>query len=175
MDILILKFSLYELFLSITFSLISLLLCTKVIEKFILKKPLFKILDEKNSPAGIFYGALIFSYLWIISGSISPAVSSLQASVVNTGGLTFSILLKSFLQFSLFYIISIIVAFSTIGLAFKIYTYSTATIDEIKEIKDGNIAIAIALAFTFIAFSMFVKPACQNVLASLVNYEKQIR
>ena len=49
--------------------------------------------------------------------------------------------------------------------------FTIASIDEIKEIKDCNIAIA----FTFIAFSMFVKPACQNVLASLINYEKQIR
>lgn len=161
----------YELTLSILFGLLTILLVTKYVEKVFLKGSLETIIKEKNYSAGVFLGSVTTGILLIVNGSIEPAVNGLHTRILGSGGVDFLIFLKSFGQFALFYVLALFLAFFIVSLSLFAYMRATKSLDEIGEIKSGNITMALVLGFTLISFSLFVRPAAKNLLGSLVNYE----
>ena len=73
----------------------------------------------------------------------------------------------------LFYAISLAFSLIILSTSFYVFIKATANVDEMSEIKNNNnIAVSILVSFVMIAITMFIRPAFDNFIASLVNYNK---
>jgi len=70
----------------------------------------------------------------------------------------------------LFLIIMILTISIVIFLSVKLYTYMTREIDEFKEIKANNIAVAIIMATIIISVSVLIKESLYLMLETFVPY-----
>jgi len=166
----ILAFTLYELFLSTVFGLVSIYFCQLFMCKFILDCKINDIFERKNIPLAIFGGVIILCVLILTRTSILPSVSFLQIKASTPNGLDISFFLKAFLYFLGFFLISLFSAFFLLFLSSKIIMFSTRDLDEMKEIKEGNMAVALVLSFVMISFTFYAKPSLEHLLSGIVHY-----
>ena len=159
-------FSLIEIGISILLGVLILYLSYKLIDKLIKDK--FKIKND-NISYSIFVSSVLFSVAYLISGIKSPILNSIKllldnpdySGIIVLDGLKYSILFISII------IITIVVV---IFLSIFLFTIMTKDIDEFKEIKNNNIAIAIITATLVISISLLVKESVYLLLESFVPY-----
>lgn len=166
----VLAFTIYELLLSTAFGLLTIYLGQKFLCKFILRTTLRENFEKKNIPLSLFSGSLLLCLMILTRASILPSVSFLQVKASGPQGLSFSFFLMAFLYFLLFYVVSFLSALFLLFLSSKIVLLSTQDIDEIKEIKEGNIPAAIIVSLVMISFSLYTKPSLEHFLSGIVNF-----
>ena len=171
MDLTTLYFTLYELLLSIVFGLLTIFVCLKSINLTFLKSEGEDLLLKPNAAISLFAGAIIISVLLLVHASVLPSIDALRAMVLGGRELDMEILLISFGYFMVFYIITLVISLGVVFLAVQIYMAATINIDEMAEVKKNNIAVAILLSAVLLSMSIFIQPAANRFIASLVNYE----
>jgi len=67
-------------------------------------------------------------------------------------------------------LIGIIVIVPTLYLVIKVEDWATKTIDEYRELKRGNTAVAILLFFVIVGIALIIAPSLNN-LAQMINYQ----
>ena len=159
-------FSLIEIGISILLGVLILYLSYKLIDKLIKDK--FKIKND-NISYSIFVSSVLFSVAYLISGIKSPILNSIKLLIDNPD--YSGIIVLDGLKYSLLFIsIIIITIVVVIFLSIFLFTIMTKDIDEFKEIKNNNIAIAIITATLVIAISLLVKESVYLLLESFVPY-----
>ena len=63
-----------------------------------------------------------------------------------------------------------IIAFGSIYLALKIFMRLTKDLDELKEIKENNIAVSIFLSVIIISIALLLEPGLQTILNALIPF-----
>lgn len=162
----------YELILSFISCLLTIYLATKFLNKFVLSKPIEWFIKEKHESGCLICGAMVFSVLYLIQGSIKHSTSALQSLLLSHGNYSASIVGVAIIHFIVFYGITFISAFGAIFVVSKIYRRMMAAIDFDHEIEIKK-SMALSIFLTFIALSvvMFLAPAMDNFLGSLVNHQ----
>ncbi len=159
-------FSLIEIGISILLGVLILYLSYKLIDKLIKDK--FKIKND-NISYSIFVSSVLFSVAYLISGIKSPILNSIKLLIDNPD--YSGIIVLDGLKYSLLFIsIIIITIVVVIFLSIFLFTIMTKDIDEFKEIKNNNIAIAIITATLVISISLLVKESVYLLLESFVPY-----
>ena len=162
----------YELIISIIFGLISIFIILKLFNIIFLKLDLNKALKDNNIAVGILEGSIVVGMLLLIQSSVLPSVNTLRMMVMGMNQIRLIFILISFAYFLLFYVIAIVVSVLILMVTTKIYTVVTTKIDEIKEIKGNNIAVSIILSLVLPGMVIFIQPALQNLLSSVINYDQ---
>ncbi|GAB4329591.1 MAG: hypothetical protein OHK0038_03690 [Flammeovirgaceae bacterium] len=164
-------FGSYHLILALVFGVLSVLISLYVVGRFKLNKSLNQSMTENNIAISIFKGAWVICTLLLVENSIEPSVNALRTMVFTKDSFSFKMLLISFAYFIAFYAISII--FSSLVLAATFYSFVKITsLNEIEEIKKNNIAASIIVALAMIAITMFIHPAYDSFMSSLINYDR---
>lgn len=170
MSLNVLSFTIYELCLSTIFGLLSIYLGQLFMCRFITQCKFSTIFEKGNTPLAIFSGTLILCLLVLTRTSILPSVSFLQIKASGPEGLSFVFFIKAFLYFLVFFLISFLSAVFLLFLSSKIVMVSTTDLDEIGEIKRGNLPVALLLSFVMVSFTFYLKPSLEHFLSGVVHY-----
>ena len=165
----ILQFTIYELFLSTVFGLLSIYFSQLLICKTIIKCQFAELFKKENMALAVFGGTLIVCFLILTRASILPSVTFLQYKASGPAGLDFAFYIQAFLYFLLFFFVSFFSAMVLLFLSSKIVTVSTKEVDEIAEIKKGNLATALLISFVMISFTLYTKPSLEHFLSGVVH------
>ena len=158
--------SLIEISISILFGVIILYLCYRFLDKLLKEK--LKIKND-NISYSIFVSSILFSVAYLIEGIKSPILNSLKLLIDNPE--YEGIIILDGLKYSILFItIIVITILVVIFLSIFLFTIMTKDIDELKEIKNNNIAIAIITATLIISISLLLKESVYLLLESFVPY-----
>jgi uncharacterized membrane protein YjfL (UPF0719 family) len=127
---------------------------------------------KDNLALSIFSGSIIIGVLMLVNSSILPAVDTLRVMVLANEVITFNMVGLSFLYFLLFFTISIFFSIVILFLTLKVFFKATGWVEEMKEMRNKNVAVAIVVAAVGIGISLFVRPALNRFISSLIHYEK---
>jgi len=126
-------------------------------------------LKKNNIAVGLFYGAVIFSICLIVKGAIEPAITALTSTIKNPDSTWLSYVFIAGIML-LQIILSGIFAFLSIYIAIRIFMALTKDIDEIAEIKQNNIAVAIILVTIILSIALFIEPGIKVMMDGLIPY-----
>jgi len=118
-------------------------------------------LKKGNVAVAILLGAIIFSIANIVEGG----VSGLTQSIVP--GLTVMELSAALLIGVVNLIVGIVLAILSIYVAIAVLDKITVDIDEFKELKRGNVAVAIIMAAVLFAVSFIIRGAVVSMANTL--------
>ena len=159
-------YSIIEIVISLFFGVLLLYLSYKLTDKFVRRK-LEISLD--NISYSIFASSILFSVAYLISGIKSPILNSLKMLGDNPE-YEGSLILDGFKYSGLFLSLMIFSIAVVIFISIKLFTYMTTNIDEFKEIRKNNIAVAVLTATIVISISMLIKESLYLLLESFVPY-----
>ena len=159
----------YELILSFISCMITIYLSTKFLNKFVLSKPIEWFIKQKHEAGCLISGALVFSVLYLVHGSIKHSTSALQSLLLSHGKFSTTIFAVAFSHFIVFYLITFVTGFGTIFVVSVIYRKMMATIDFDQEVEiNKSLGLSMFLAFIMLSVTMYIQPALNNFLGSLV-------
>lgn len=162
--------ALYEVSLSLVFGLLTLYLALKVVDKLILRQNSLRTIQEGNTAVAIFKGALLLSIFLMTQNSINPSVQALKVMVLSTKSLKSNMLGIAFAYFIVFYMVSFVLSLLLILIALNVYVGATKDIEEIREIRERNVAVAVLVSFTIVGVTIFMRPAFDNLVSSFVDF-----
>ena len=123
---------------------------------------------EKNTAYNILVAGILFSVGYIVNGVIQPILDSFRMLIAS--GATTSQVIGKFILFGGIYIaISYIAALIVTSIGIYFYTYITP-LNELKEIKNNNIGVALVVSVVIIILSFFCKGGIILFIESLVPY-----
>ena len=162
----------YELILSLISCMFTIYLTTIFMNKFVLSKPIEWFIREKHEAGCLISGALVFSVLYLVQGSIKHSTSALQSLLLSHGKFSVTIMVVAVIYFIIFYCITFITGFGSIFIVSKIYRRMMAPIDFDHEVEiKKSLALAMFLTFIVASVMMFIAPAMDNFLGSLVLHQ----
>lgn len=162
----------YELILSFLSCMVSIYLSSKFLNKYVLSKPIQWFIREKHEAGCLISGTLVFSVLYLVQGSIKHSTSALQSLLLSHGKFSLSIFAVAFSHFVVFYGITFITAFGAIYVVTKIYRKMMAPIDFDQEVEvKKSFAVSIFLTFIVLSVVVFLAPALDHFLGSLVLHQ----
>lgn len=118
-------------------------------------------LKKGNAAVAILIGAIIFSIANVVEGGVTALMQSV------TPGLSVPAMAAAFVIGIANLLISLILAVFTIYVALSILDKITVGIDEFKELKKGNVAVAIMMAAVLFAVSFVIRGAVAGMATSL--------
>lgn len=163
-------FASYEIVISVLFSLLTIFFTKLIINKMFVKVNKDELKD--NIALALFNGSIIISVLILVNSSILPSVDTLRVMVLATEVITFNMVLLSFLYFLLFFVITVFFSIIILLLAITVFFKATGYVDEMKELKNKNVSIAIMVSMVIIGITLFVRPSLNRFISSLIHYEK---
>lgn len=162
--------SFLELLISIIIAVLALYLTHYVLVKIYKSKyPSAEENPYKNTAFLIFISGMMFSVAYLLSGIIHPLSSSLDILSKSSPDTTALILAYS-KYLGLFVSIGLILGSIINFLAFFIFTTLTTKVNELDEIKSGNVGIAVVISVIAITISVFCKEPFLVVLESFIPY-----
>lgn len=124
----------------------------------------WKEVKKGNMAAGILLSAIMIILLYAVGDSISSFYTTLNTS--NYSNLLTLVLVQVFDAF-----LSVVFAVFSIWIALKLINSATPDIDEMEEIKKGNISMALvtsaavfALSFVIVKSSLILRAAIMNLI-----------
>ncbi|GEM_PF-5289428 len=123
-------------------------------------------LKKDKISAGILSASSVIGMTLIARSLLYPVFSLIHGQMAAPEG-TGNLLLT--LGFILGYlIIGFAVAFGTLFLALKVFDWMTKDLKEMKEIREGNVAVSIIFGAATIALSLFIQDGLNSLLVSLL-------
>jgi len=163
-------FASYEVLISLVFSLLTIFITKKIIDKLLIKGDKEEV--KHNIALSIFTGSLIICVLLLVNSSILPAVDTLRVMVLATEVITAKMVGLSFLYFLLYFAIAVFFSIVILILTVKVFFKATGWVDEMKEMRSKNIAVSIVVSMVVIGITLFVQPSLDRFIGSLIHYEK---
>lgn len=124
-------------------------------------------INHTNQAFGIFMASVLFSVGYLVSGVIQPLLSLFR--ILSTRE-SISTLLISFIGYGGVYImIAYVVAVLVCLVGMLIYNYLTP-IDEIQELKNNNIAVALVVGSIIVTLSLMTRGGVELLIESFIPY-----
>ncbi|MEW4923950.1 hypothetical protein [Algibacter sp. 2305UL17-15] len=159
------KMGLIQFCVFLLISVLTLLVTLWFIKRFISKK---YHIEDYNTAYGIFTGGLVISVFYIISGLITPIISTLKL-LDNISG-SWMYILESAKHISVLLLVAMVSAFIICFLAIKLSKRFFIGLIVFNEIKNNRIGIAVFVAVILIAFSLVLRDSLQLLFDSFVPY-----
>ncbi len=148
---------------------VAILAATYLLLKYIGKKRYD--INENNQAFGIFTASVLFSVGYMVSSVIHPLLSLFR--ILSTKDDDTFHLLISFIGYGAVYILlAFIVALLVCFLGALIYNYITP-IDEIQELKNNNLAVALVVGSIIITLSLMTHDGVELLIESFIPYPDQ--
>ena len=145
---------------------IAILAATYLLLKYIGKKRYG--IDENNHAFGIFMASVLFSVGYLVSGVIQPLLSLFR--ILSTRDTSTIHLMYSFIGYGAIYIMmAFVVAVLVCLLGAVIYNYITP-IDEIAELKNNNLAVALVVGSMIITLTLMTHDGVELLIESFIPY-----
>ena len=131
-------------------------------------------LNEKSGLAGnnvsvaIVLASMVLGTGIIVLQSLGPMISTFQTTIYNGLSVTTGLLFVGYVVG--FAIGALLVAVLGISVATRVFLFLTHEIDEMAEIRQNNLAVAIALAAVILVISLFLGIGTKGFLMAVVPY-----
>ncbi|MDG2343177.1 MAG: DUF350 domain-containing protein [Flavobacteriales bacterium] len=165
--------SFLELSIAIVIGLIALYLTHFVIVK-IYKSKYPTDNPYKNTAFLIFMSGMMFSIAYLLSGIIHPLSSTLDILTKSYPDTT-DLILSYSKYLGLFVLIGLVLGGVINFLAYFLFSSLTTQVNELDEIKQGNIGIAVFISVMAIMMAVFCKEPFLVVLESFIPYPEMPR
>lgn len=121
----------------------------------------WKEIKKGNFAVGVLLGGIVLSIAIIIEGAVNYALSTIVPSYAFQlmAALLFVAVLKL--------VIALVAAIISVYIALRVLDSMTMDINEMSELKKGNIAVATVMATVMIAVAFVIKSSVDLVLASI--------
>ena len=159
-------YSLIELGLSVLIGVFLLYLTFTILNKFIKEKYSIK---TDNVAYSIFASSIILSVGYLISGVKTPILTSLRM-LYNNPDYEGIIFLDGLKYTTLFIVIIVLIILIINYISIKLFVIMTNNIDEFKELKNNNIAVALVTGIVIVSISIIVKESVYLILESFIPY-----
>jgi uncharacterized membrane protein YjfL (UPF0719 family) len=124
-------------------------------------------LKKNNIAVAILSASFIFGIMLIIKAAITPANEALGHAIANND-IVISQIIWTLVRIVLFFIGSAVFAFIALWLAMKAFMFLTTNLDEMEEIKNNNIAVAIIIAILVISAAFLLEHGVTQLLNGLI-------
>lgn len=151
----------FKLFVGLFFSIGSVYLGINMLNKLTGDLEEWKEIKKGNFSVGVLLAGIIFSIAVVIEGGVRNVLQSIDPSV------SVSLLFVSLLISVIKLLIGLVIAVFSVYIGIRLIDSLTPDINEISELKKGNIAIAIVMAAVMIAVAFVIKGSVDIVLDSL--------
>jgi uncharacterized membrane protein YjfL (UPF0719 family) len=111
-------------------------------------------LKSNNIAISVLISSFIFSVMILIRSSIEPSIDTLETLIAKNASI--GNILLSGLYIIIFFVGAAIIAFIILWLAMKAFMLFTTTIDEMAQIKNNNLAVAIIIAILLISAALLL-------------------
>lgn len=143
-------------------SITSVFVSLKLFDKFTYNIEEWEEIKKGNVAVGILLAAIIISISLVVESGVVAITANITAYAgINAVAMSFAIGVVNLL-------ISLVAAVISVFLAIRILDWITTDIDEMKELKKGNVAVALMMAAVLIAVSFVIKAAV-NGISGLIN------
>ncbi len=148
---------------------VAILATTYLLLKYIWKKRYG--VNESNQAFGIVTASILFSVGYMVSSVVHPLLSLFRILSTNNNDI-FGLLIL-FIGYGAIYIaIAFVVALIVCWLGMVIYNYITP-IDEIQELKNNNLAVALVVGSIIITLSLLTHDGVELLIESFIPYPMQ--
>jgi len=163
-------FGLFELLATLILGLATIFVVHRRVEK-MLGINIQEAIAAKNHAVTLFAGMYSFCLVWLTAESVDPSVDALRTMVQVRGVLEFKMLLIAAAYSIMLFTVSAIVGSVLLLTTIKVLTTATKKIDEIADIRSGNLATAIFIGLSLLASTIIARPALASLLDGLVSYD----
>ena len=144
----------------------AILAATYLLLKFIWRKRYG--VNESNHAIGIVTASILFSVGYLVSSVVHPLLSLFR--IISTKDNNTFNLMISFIGYGAIYIaLAFVVALIVCWLGMVIYNYITP-IDEIQELKNNNLAVALVVGSIIITLSLMTHDGVELLIESFIPY-----
>ncbi len=161
----------YETTATFVIGIITLYLALQVARRLILRRPYAEILRQPNYAAVLFTASYVLCVMLLVQNSITPAVDALRTLVSSQDVFSIKFLGVSLIYLLVIFLISVCAALFLTLVSARILIAATDKVDEVLEIKRGNLAAAVLLSACMPAFTLFIRPSYERFAGSLVSHE----
>lgn len=126
-------------------------------------------LKRNNISVAILNGSIILALMLVVKKSIESSITIFGNTLRNPDA-EFITFLQSGLIMIGHIVLGAIIAFFTIYIALQIFIWLTKDLDELKEIKENNIAVGILLGIIIVSIALLLQPGIVTVLDSLIPF-----
>ncbi len=163
-------FGLFELVSTLAFGLLAILIIYRRTEK-MLGICIQDAIESKNHAVTLYSGIYAFCLLWLTAESVNPSVDALRTMVQVQDVLEPRMLLIAAGYSLALFTVSAVIGFILLAATIHVITLCTKKLDELAEIKAGNLATALFVGLSILATTIIARPALATLLDGLVSYD----
>jgi len=169
MDLILLVTGILQILLSLFIGILFIYSTSKIFQKFTHGIDDTDELKKNNIAVAIINSALVLALIIVVMSSIETSITIFSNTLRNPEA-DFITYLKTALLMIGHIVLAGIVAFGAIYIGLHIFMRLTKDLDELKEIKENNIAVSIYLSIIIIALALLLEPGIRTILDALIPF-----
>ncbi len=126
---------------------------------------------NNNIAVAILYASFIFALGYIMRSSVQPMIQTFFSIFYQFQvalAISKAAVIKASIYLPLQFLLTLVISIIVLNGSMKIFLWLTKNIDELKEIKENNIAVAIVLASVIITIAMIVEIGLPKMLEAII-------
>ena len=169
MDFILLVTGVLQILLSLFIGIVFIYSASKIFQKFTHGIDDTEELKKNNIAVAIINSALVIALILIVRSSIESSITIFSNTLRNPEAVFLSYIKTALLMFG-HIVLAGIVALGSIYIGLHIFIRLTKDLNELKEIKENNIAVSIYLSIIIIALALLLEPGIRTVLDALIPF-----
>jgi uncharacterized membrane protein YjfL (UPF0719 family) len=169
MDLILFITGLLQILLSLFIGIIFIYSASKIFQRFTHGINDTEELKSNNIAVAIINSALVIALIIIVMSSIETSITIFSNTLRNPDAV-FVTYIKTALLMLGHIILAGIVALGSIYTGLYIFMRLTKDLDELKEIKENNVAVSIFLSVIIIALALLLEPGIRTILDALIPF-----
>ena len=169
MDLILLITGIVQIAISLLIGTFLIFAASKIFRKLISGINETEELKQNNIAVAILNGSIVLALILVVKKSIESAITIFGNTLRNPDAV-FSTYLESALIMLGHILLGGIIAFTAIYIALQIFIWLTKDLDELKEIKENNIAVGILLGIIIVSIALLLQQGVDTILNSLIPF-----
>ncbi len=169
MDIILLITGLVQILLSLFLGILFVYSASKVFQRLTHGTNETEELKNNNVAVAILNGGIVLAIIIVVRNSIETAITIFSNTLRNPEAVLMTYVKTAFLMLG-HIVLAGIIAFAAVYVALLIFMRLTKDLDELKEIKENNIAVSIFLSVIIIAIALLLEPGLRTLLDALIPF-----
>ncbi len=169
MNLLLLITGLVQIILSVIIGILFIYFASKIFQKLTSGINDIEELKNNNTAVAILNGTIVLSLIIVVMNSIETSITIFSSTLRNPDAVFVTYIKTAALMLG-HIVLAGIIAFSAIYLAMNIFMRLTKSLDELKEIKENNVAVSIYLGVIIVALALLLEPGVRTVLDALIPF-----
>ncbi|GBD88983.1 hypothetical protein BMS3Abin03_02927 [bacterium BMS3Abin03] len=126
-------------------------------------------LKNNNIAVAVLNGAIVLAIIIVVKNSIETAITIFSNTLRNPDAEVLTYVKTAVLMLG-HIVLAGVIAFGAIYIALQFFMWLTKDLDELKEIKENNVAVSIFLSVIIVALALLLEPGVRIILDALIPF-----